>query len=99
MPQQALALENSPMATVMGQKIAERLTAANPAATDSEFIRAAFLTILSVEPTSEELSLAVEGVTRLTVIAKQKNRPNPEAHARTSLVQALLNHNDFVTIR
>ena len=98
-PQQALALENSPMATVMGEKIAQRLATANPAATDNEFIRAAFLTILSVEPSSEELSLAVEGLARLTVIAKQKNRPNPEAYARISLVQALLNHNDFVTIR
>ena len=98
-PQQALALENSPLATVMGEKIAQRLATAHPAATDNEFIRAAFLTILSVEPSSEELSLAVEGLTRLTIIAKQKNRPSPEAHARTSLVQALLNHNDFVTIR
>ena len=98
-PQQALALENSPMATVMGEKITQRIAAANPNSTDNEFIRAAFLTILSVEPSSKELVLTAEGLTRLTTAAKQKNRPNPEAHARTSLVQALLNHNDFVTIR
>jgi len=98
-PQQALALENSPLATVMGEKIAQRIAAAHSAATDNDFIRAAFLTILSVEPSSEELALTAEGLTRLTAAAKQKNRPNPEAHARTSLVQALLNHNDFVTVR
>ena len=99
MPQQALALENSPLATVMSEKIAQRIAVANPASTDHEFIRAAFLTILSVEPSSEELSLTAEGLTRLTTAARQKNRPNPAAHARVSLVQALLNHNDFVTIR
>ncbi|MEK6258993.1 MAG: PSD1 and planctomycete cytochrome C domain-containing protein [Planctomycetota bacterium] len=98
-PQQALALENSPMATVMGEKIAQRIAVASPNASDNEFIRAAFLTILSVEPSSEELSLTAEGLARLTAAAKQKNRPNPEVHARTSLIQALLNHNDFVTIR
>ena len=59
-PQQALALENSPMATVMGQKIAQQIATANPTASDNEFIRAAFLTILSVEPSSEEQALAAD---------------------------------------
>ena len=98
-PQQALALENSKMATAMGEKIAQRISKAFPDATDSEFIRAAFLTVLSVEPSSEEQLLASQGLTRLTAIAQQKKRENPAAHARTSLVLALLNHNDFVTIR
>lgn len=98
-PQQALALENSKLATAMGEKIAQRIAKTYPDATDTEFVRAAFLTVLSVEPTSKEQSLASESLTRLTVIAQQKNRENPTAHARTSLVLALLNHNDFVTIR
>ncbi|MEI7462291.1 MAG: DUF1553 domain-containing protein, partial [Pirellula sp.] len=98
-PQQALALENSKMATAMGEKIAQRISKAFPDATDPEFIRAAFLTVLSVEPSSEEQLLANQGLTRLTAIAQQKKRENPTAHARTSLVLALLNHNDFVTIR
>lgn len=98
-PQQALALENSKMATAMGEKIAQRISKAFPDATDPEFIRAAFLTVLSVEPSSEEQLLANQGLTRLTAIAQQKKRENPAAHARTSLVLALLNHNDFVTIR
>ena len=98
-PQQALALENSQLATIMGEKIAQRIAATNLNVSDVEFIRAAFLTVLSVEPSTEELSLAAKGLSDLTAIARQKNRPNPEAQARTSLVQALLNHNDFVTVR
>ena len=98
-PQQALALENSPLATAMGEKIAQRLLAAQPMSSDTEFIRTAFVTVLAVEPSSEELALATEGLIRLTTAAQQKNRPNPAAHARASLIQALLNHNDFVTIR
>ena len=98
-PQQALALENSPLATTMAEKIAQRLAAANPTASDQDFIRAAFLTVLSVEPTESEQAVAVEAIARLTAAAKLKNRPNPETHARTHLIHALLNHNDFVTIR
>lgn len=98
-PQQALALENSKLATNMGEKIALQITASNPEASDHEFIRAAFLTILSVEPTTEELSLAADGLSRLSTLARQKNRPDPDVQARTSLVQALFNHNDFVTVR
>ena len=98
-PQQALALENSPLATAMGEKIAQRLLVAQPMSSDTEFLRAAFMTVLAVEPSSEELALATEGLNRLTAAAQLKNRPNPAAHARASLIQALLNHNDFVTIR
>ena len=98
-PQQALALENSPLATTMAEKIAQRLAAANPTASDQEYIRAAFRTVLSIEPTESEQVVSLEAVARLTVAAKLKNRPNPETHARTNLIHALLNHNDFVTIR
>jgi hypothetical protein len=98
-PQQALAMENSPLATAMAGKIAERIAAANPNATDADFIRAAFMTILSVEPTAEEQATMAEVLRRLTEVARSKGRPNPEGLARTNLVQSLLNHNDFITIR
>ena len=98
-PQQALALENSPLATAMGEKIARRLIAAQPTATDTEFIHAAFLTVLGVEPSADETSLAVSGLSQLTEAARQNARPDPSTHARTQLIHALLNHNDFVTIR
>jgi hypothetical protein len=35
----------------------------------------------------------------LTALARSEKRPDPLARARTTLVHALLNHNDFVTIR
>ena len=98
-PQQALALENSPLATTMAEKIAQRIAAANPNATDRDFIRSAFLTVLSSEPTESEFATLLDALTRLTNAAKAKNRPNPEAQARANLIHALVNHNDFVTIR
>ena len=98
-PQQALALENSPLATTMAEKIAQRLAAANPNASDRDFIRSAFLTVLSIEPTESEFSTLLDALTRLTNAAKAKNRPNPESQARANLIHALVNHNDFVTVR
>ncbi|MDA1230360.1 MAG: DUF1553 domain-containing protein [Planctomycetota bacterium] len=98
-PQQALALENSPLATAMAGKIAERIAAKNPSASNAEFIRDAFVTILTVEPTTEESATMSELLQRMTELARTKDRPNPDILARTNLVQTLLNHNDFITIR
>jgi len=98
-PQQALALENSALATTMAGKISQRLAAARPNAADSDFIRAAFVAILSVEPTAGELATMAEILNRMTELARVKKRPNPEALSRTNLIQTLLNHNDFITIR
>ncbi len=96
-PQQALALVNSPLATLMAEKIAHRI--ADAGTSDRVFIRAAFLVVLSVEPSEPEQATVLEGLARLTDAAKLQKRPNPEAQARTNLIHALLNHNDFVTIR
>ena len=98
-PQQALALENSPFATEMAGKIGGRIAAAAPSASDAEFLRTTFVTILSVEPTAEEQATMSELLQRMTELARIKNHPNPEVLARSNLVQTLLNHNDFITIR
>lgn len=98
-PQQALALENSPLVTSLAEKITQRIQQAVPNAADADFIRAAFLTILTVEPTPAEQSAVTEALSRLTAAAKAKNRQHPELTARISIVQALINHNDFVTVR
>ncbi len=98
-PQQALALENSPLATSTAEKVARRLEAANPAASDREFIRASFLTILAVEPTEAEQAAVQEAFARLTELSRLAGRSDPSARARIGLIHALLNHNDFVTIR
>jgi hypothetical protein len=98
-PQQALALENSPLVVATAGKIAQRIAATQPGLSDSEFLRASFLTVLSVEPTSDEQATMSELLHRMTELARKKSRPNPELFARTNLVHTLLNHNDFITIR
>jgi hypothetical protein len=98
-PQQALALENSPLAAEMAGKIAARIADANPSASDDEFIRIAFLTVLSAEPNAAEQTYVSELLPSLTAAARAKNRPDPNSSARIAVIHALLNHNDFVTVR
>jgi mono/diheme cytochrome c family protein len=98
-PQQALALENSPLATSLAEKIARRIVGSAPNASDGDFVRAAFVAVLAVEPTAEEQAVAVAGLARLTELARAQGRPQPAASARSGLIHALLNHNDFITIR
>lgn len=98
-PQQALALENSPLAMEAADKIARRLNLQNPGASDREFIRTAFLTILSAEPTDQEIALVSQSLEELTAAGRRKSRAQPELSARIAIIHVLLNHNDFVTIR
>jgi hypothetical protein len=100
-PQQALALENSPFVAEMAGRIAEQIASAHPNAktSDAEFIGTAFMLVLSAEPSAAELTFIGEMLPRLTEAARASNRANPESHARKAVIQALLNHNDFVTIR
>jgi hypothetical protein len=94
-PQQALALENSPLASIAAEKIVQRV-----AATDTDaFLRAGFAMILGVTPQDEELAVSREALTEWTTQARAAQRADPERHARTQFVQALLNHNDFIVIR
>ena len=98
-PQQALALANSPLVTAAADKISKDITAAREDVSDSEFIHLAFVTILSVEPTADEQATLLELMKRVTELARAKNRPKPGIAARTSVVKTILNHNDFITIR
>ncbi len=65
-PQQALALENSPLAASTAEKIARRIEAAHHGASDREFARAAFLAVLSVEPTEPEQAAILEALASFT---------------------------------
>lgn len=98
-PQQALALENSSLAAGMAGAIEKRITKDNPEMSDGEFIRLAFLTVLSVEPTSDESTLVLESLNELKKTAVVNARPSPLETARVGVVRALLNHNDFITVR
>lgn len=97
-PQQALALENSPFVAAMAPKIAQRI-ADRGEGDDVNFVHDAFVAILSVEPTPDERAILAELLQRMTEVAKAKKRPNPVTAARTSIVQTILNHNDFITVR
>ena len=94
-PQQALALQNSRLALAAAEKIARRVEGGS----DAAFVRAAFEALLGSTPTAEEQSECEKALKELRDLAAQESRPDAAGHARETLVHALLNHNDFVTIR
>jgi hypothetical protein len=64
---------------------------------DTDFVRAAFIMILGVSPTSAEIKACEESLAEFRSAA---GKPADAAkRARQRLVHALLNNNDFVTIR
>ncbi len=117
-PQQALALANSSLALGASRRLAGKLwqevateAAADPA---TEFIRAAFLQILSRPPHDGELAACREFLqeqaatladpAKLTAFTAGEEPPipasaDPQARARENLIHVLLNHNDFVSVR
>ena len=78
-PQQALALENSKLATASAEKIARLLEKENPGASDREFIRAAFLTVLSVVPSEDEQAVVQDAFVQLLNVSRQAGRTDPIA--------------------
>jgi hypothetical protein len=89
-PQQALALSNSKLASAMADKIATRVPA-------KDFARESFTWLLGYEPTAVELAACEEALERWAEL--NKTRPDGQQRARAQLIGALLNHNDFVTTR
>lgn len=84
MPQQALALSNSKLALEMAGKIAARIGGEGDA-----FSSNAFETVLCRAPDGDELAACRDFL---------NSHPRPDRR-RAGLVHALLNHNDFVTVR
>lgn len=99
LPQQALALANSRLVATTAAKLAERLVKDAESASDEVFIRTTFTTILAAAPTPAEQQLCAESLARFLTAAKERKSAQPETKARAALVHALLNHNDFITIR
>lgn len=98
-PQQALALENSSLAGEMAGKIAVQIEKRLPGLSDEAFVQECFRLVLSADPNSDETAASIDAIRQLTSAAVAANRENPQHHARTGFLLALLNHNDFVTIR
>jgi hypothetical protein len=96
-PQQALTLANSKFALSMAETIAARI--ATPRAADGEYVQKAFEYILGTSPSADEMRTCVEALAEWQRILKDQKHPDPVAKARANLVGALVNHNDFVTVR
>jgi hypothetical protein len=98
-PQQALALTNSKFSLTMAAKINDRLHERWKKATDAEFVRAAFETILATVPTADEQAECEMALAQLTELLQKQQVQDAPRRARRDLIQALLNHNDFITVR
>ena len=94
-PQQALALANAAIVHDAAAGIAARLAVA--AGDDTAFLERAFETILQRDPSADERAACEATLGRWRAVAKPAaGAADP---ARVLLVWALLNHNDFVTLR
>ncbi len=60
---------------------------------------AAFGLILGTLPSADEQQACLEAMSTWERLLEDQKHPNPVAKARANLVEALVNHNDFVTIR
>ncbi|HKB04047.1 MAG TPA: DUF1553 domain-containing protein, partial [Gemmataceae bacterium] len=109
-PQQALALANSPLTQAQSRVLARKLSAKY--AEDVAFVAAAFETVLSRPATSPEIEMCVQFLAdQAALYASKKLTPtgggptpvppsaDPKPRARESLIHVLMNHNDFVTVR
>jgi hypothetical protein len=112
-PQQALALSNSALVLAQARLLARRLDKGAQGSVDA-FIRTVFEQILSRDPTVGELATCTQFLAEQASLLRDPARlthfnaaspaavapaADPAMRAREDLVQVLLNHNDFVTIR
>jgi len=98
-PQQALTLSNSKFALTAADGIAARLQAKYARAPDAEFVTAAFEMILCSIPTGDERQACLDALAEWETVLTGQKHSNPTAKARANLMAALLNHNDFLTVR
>jgi mono/diheme cytochrome c family protein len=110
-PDQALLLANDEFFWRCAREIVEHM----PQATSQDFVRFAFRRILNRDPTQPEWELSAEFLIREAAppesangiqlvnheVEESSGRPGTSAElsAKVRLVHALLNHNDFVTVR
>ena len=99
-PQQALALSNSALVHDAAAKIAERAQAAAGSGTDdATFLDRAFTVLLHRSPSAEEQAACLAALERWQASKEPREADGGFDPARVHLVWALLNHNDFVTLR
>ena len=91
-PQQALALTNSGLVLDAAQSIAARIS--RDTEDEPEFIRSAFATVLGVTASESEIATSRNALQQWRRLAEGSTD-----RARAHFVWALINHNDFVTLR
>ena len=91
-PQQALALSNSQLALDASQQIAQRFS--KGVHEDEDFARIAFRVVTGINAGEAEITASVSALESW----KKLSGGSPET-ARANLIWALINHNDFVTLR
>ncbi len=89
-PQQALALSNSGLVLEASAQIAKRWSVES----DKEFIRKSFRLLLGIEASESELNES-----EVAMVAWRALPNSTPETARANLIWALINHNDFVTLR
>ena len=91
-PQQALALANSKLS----RECADALAARTAKVDENAFVDEAFLSLLGRPPTKEESKVCSESLATLSGLTQSK----PDAQrTRALFLQALMSHNDFITLR
>ena len=65
----------------------------------AKFVEGAFSMILGTLPSPEELETCLASLNELRTALKDMKDPERTKRARLQVVQALINHNDFVTVR
>jgi hypothetical protein len=100
-PQQALALSNAAIVHDSATKIAERIIAAGTAdgasMSDEAFLERAFVMLLDRSPSADERAACSAAIGKWRALPKPAG-PGADP-ALVHMVWALLNHNDFVTLR
>jgi hypothetical protein len=96
-PQQALTLANSKLALTMAELMNQQLHKRLGKVSDDVFVRVAFEWILGTSPSREEIEECLLTLSELRDVLK--GQANMEFRARGDIVHALVNHNDFITIR
>ncbi|AMV39058.1 DUF1553 domain-containing protein [Planctomyces sp. SH-PL62] len=98
-PVQALALWNSGLSQSLATKITARLDARLGETSDARFAAEAFRSILCIPPSDAERSACEQALADLRRLLEKRGAAGPDRRAREILVQSLINHNDFITIR
>ena len=85
-------MANGKLAIEMSGLIAKRME-------EGEFVGLTFGLLLGRKPDSTERQACLKTLGELEAAAAKAKKANPKQRARRGLVHALLNHNDFVSVR